>query len=104
MHATDAAGRKNLYAGAMRNPYRGRDGCGTVPAARDSDRQIACAQLLDVIACRNAFNLVLIQSYAKLPIQNGDRRRRGAFGTNNLLEALRSFEVLRSRQAVRDHG
>src|SRR5437773_2474487 len=104
MHAADAAGGEDVYAGAMRNPHCRSNSRGSIPGSRDSDCQITGAQLFDVSTAGDASNLILIHSHAKLSAEHGNRRGSSPFGTNNLFEALRSFQVLRTRQTLGDYG
>src|SRR2546423_2418356 len=98
MNAADTAGCENSYVSVTRNPNCGGHGCSSIPTARNCDRQIARAEFLDVNAVRKELDLMCVQSNAKLALDHGDGRRSYVFFAPDLLEALRSFKILRSRQ------
>ena len=97
MHATDAAGRKHLNAGAMRNPHGGGNGRGAIPFPGNGDGQVPRAYFFDIVAGRNLLELILVEADTEIAIKD---RNRGGYRTataHDLFEALRSFHILRPR-------
>src|SRR6185437_17127151 len=104
MNAADAAGRKNFDACTMSDPRRRSYGRRTVPASSHCDGDVARADLFDVTAVRERVDLIVVESDRWLAVDDGDRRGNRAPFTNNVLQTMRSLQVLGARQAVRDHG
>ena len=104
MDPTDATRRKDLNAGAMRDPHGGGNGRCAIPFFRNRDGPIPCAHFSDAIARGNLLKLIRIQSHAESAIENRNRGRYGAALAYDLLKPLGGGKVLRPGQAMSNYG
>src|SRR5215813_2529083 len=104
MYATNAAGGKDVNAGALRYPAGGGDGRGAIPALRHGDWQIARADLFDLSAVGDVFDLIRVQADRENSLKNCDGRRSRSAFRDDLLQTPRSFQILWMWKSVRDYG
>jgi hypothetical protein len=72
-------------------------------AAGYGDREIATRDLSNVLSNREMLDLILRQTDAKFAVENSYRGRYRAGFSDDLLQAVCRFKILRMRKAVRDH-
>src|SRR4030095_13172515 len=74
------------------------------PFLREGYWQIANADLSDPVAFGDATNLFVTKSGAKLAVEYGDRCRHSPGFANDMFQTAGSFEILRARQTMSNHG
>src|SRR5689334_17006576 len=104
MNTADAAGRKDFDSGAMSDPRRGSDCRRAVQASRDGNRNVSRADFLDVAAVCERVDLIIVEPNRWFAVDDRDRGWYRSCVTNDLFKAMRGLQVLRTRQAMRDHG
>src|SRR5215213_11774628 len=88
----------------MRDPERRSDCRRTVPALSNGDRDVTRADLFNVVAARKRADLIVTEPDSWFAVDDGDRGWCGARFTHDFLQSMRGLQVLRTWQAVRDHG
>src|SRR5882672_3449433 len=104
MHPADTAGREYVNANAMRDPQSRGDRRGSVPATRYRNRQIARANLFDVVVIADTFDLILVKTNTQLSLEHRNRRRACSFIAHDSFKASGSFQIPWPRQTVSDHS
>jgi hypothetical protein len=88
----------------MSDPACGCDGGCAMPLLCNSDWDVACADLLDLVSFGQQLNLILIESDDQSAGDYSNGGWNGADFANDRFKSICSFEVRGPRQAMRDHS
>src|SRR6267378_3156382 len=102
MNTADTASCKDLYSCTMSNPDGCRNGGSTVPVSGYGDGKITRADFSNVIQLCQYQDFVFAQTDAEFALEYRDGCRNGAGIANDLLQAKSSFQILGTRQTVRN--
>ena len=105
VHAADAAGRHDVDAQLRGDPQRGRHGRGAHPATRQRRREIAPRDFRNrQRAIAESLEVALAEPHAHLLALDRRPCGNGPFVTHGPVHGIRRLEVVRRRQALRQHA
>ena len=104
MHAADAAGCEEADAGQARDDHRRCNGRCTGLAGCQIHSHVAAADLADVFSLAHRQQLFVIQTDLQLAADDRGRCGDCALFTDDLLDLMGKFHVLRIRHAVAQDG
>jgi len=102
MRATDPSGSNNLYARSGSNEGGGGNGSGSRPAGCKDGRKIGATGLGYIGGFGDGSDLLFVEAYDQLPVQDRNGRRECPGFANGSLHLKSRAEIVRSGEAVCD--